>query len=124
MGGMGLSVGFEPLSNARSKARDTVTRVKAVLHELSLTHIPAYATAGVSAIREEETMPETTEVETAPVVSALDTSPFARADDVAALQRQIADPSTIHTTAAARRPRASSSATTVSTASRSAPSTT
>ena len=38
----GLSVGFKPVENAWNKTRDTVTRVRAALSELSLTHMPAY----------------------------------------------------------------------------------
>ena len=49
----GLSVGFKPVENAWNKTRDTVTRVRAALSELSLTHMPAYPTAEVAAIREE-----------------------------------------------------------------------
>jgi HK97 family phage prohead protease len=86
LGGMGLSVGFQPVSNAKTPG--LITRMKAALHELSLTHLPAYATAGVSSIREEETMPETTEVETA-VVPAPDTREFVTRDALAAVERQI-----------------------------------
>ena len=57
----GLSVGFKPVENAWNKTRDTVTRVRAALSELSLTHMPAYPTAAVAAIREEtEEMSEAT----------------------------------------------------------------
>jgi len=65
----GLSVGFTPVKSAWNKARTSVRHTAARLAETSLTHMPAYATAGVSAIREEEPMEETTTVET-PVVSA------------------------------------------------------
>ena len=54
----GLSVGFTPLQDAWTRSKDAVTRVKAHLGELSLTHQPAYSTAAVSNIREENTMPE------------------------------------------------------------------
>jgi HK97 family phage prohead protease len=65
----GLSVGFQPVTDAWNKAKTAVTRVKASALEVSLTHMPAYATAGVSAIREESPM-ETTETVDTPVVSA------------------------------------------------------
>jgi HK97 family phage prohead protease len=83
----GLSVGFHPVTNAKTPG--LVTRMKAALHELSLTHMPAYATAGVGAVREEETMPETTEVETAVVPAAPDTREFVTRDALAAIERQI-----------------------------------
>lgn len=86
MGGMGLSVGFTPLEDDTTQ-RGMVTRVRAALRELSLTHMPAYATAGVGAIREEEPLMETTTSEDTPVVPSDD---YARAADVAVLQRQIA----------------------------------
>jgi HK97 family phage prohead protease len=50
----GLSVGFQPIKSAWSKTRDAVQHLSAGLLEVSLTPYPAYATAGVSAIREEE----------------------------------------------------------------------
>jgi len=65
----GLSVGFQPVTDAWNKAKTAVTRVKAAALEVSLTHMPAYSTAGVSAIREEQPM-ETTETVDTPVVSA------------------------------------------------------
>ena len=49
----GLSVGFLPLQSRWNEARDAVTRIQAGLRELSVTPWPAYATAGVSTIREE-----------------------------------------------------------------------
>ena len=56
----GLSVGFQPIKSAWTKTRDAVQHMSAGLLEVSLTPYPAYATAGVSAIREEgETMTET-----------------------------------------------------------------
>jgi len=61
----GLSVGFNPVKSIMSKARDAIQHTAANLLEVSLTPYPAYSTAGVSAIREEEegatTMLETTE---------------------------------------------------------------
>jgi uncharacterized protein len=50
----GLSVGFNPIKSVMSKARDAIEHTAANLLEVSLTPYPAYATAGVSAIREEE----------------------------------------------------------------------
>ena len=50
----GLSVGFISARSAMSKARDMITHTAANLLEVSLTPYPAYATAGVSSIREEE----------------------------------------------------------------------
>lgn len=67
----GLSVGFTPSESVWNKARTIVKHARAALAEVSVTHMPAYATAGVSAIREEESMSvETVEVETAPAASA------------------------------------------------------
>jgi HK97 family phage prohead protease len=67
----GLSVGFNPSESVWNKARTIVKHTRAALAEVSVTHLPAYATAGVSAIREEESMSvETVEVETAPAASA------------------------------------------------------
>lgn len=50
----GLSVGFNPLKSVMSKARDAIQHTAANLLEVSLTPYPAYSTAGVSSIREEE----------------------------------------------------------------------
>jgi HK97 family phage prohead protease len=50
----GLSVGFISARSAMSKARDVITHTAANLLEVSLTPYPAYATAGVSSIRENE----------------------------------------------------------------------
>jgi HK97 family phage prohead protease len=50
----GLSVGFMSAKNVMTKARDAITHTAASLLEVSLTPYPAYATAGVSAIRENE----------------------------------------------------------------------
>jgi HK97 family phage prohead protease len=58
----GLSVGFNPLKSVMSKARDAITHTAANLLEVSLTPYPAYSSAGVSSIREEE--PEEEEGET------------------------------------------------------------
>ena len=65
----GLSVGFQPIKSAWAKTRDKVQHETARLLEVSLTPYPAYATAGVSDIREEgETMSES--MDTAPEVQA------------------------------------------------------
>jgi HK97 family phage prohead protease len=50
----GLSVGFNPVTSAWNRAKDAIQHTAANLLEVSLTPYPAYATAGVSAIREEE----------------------------------------------------------------------
>jgi HK97 family phage prohead protease len=55
----GLSVGFIAAKSAMSKTRDAITHTVANLVEVSLTPYPAYATAGVSSIREEEEEGET-----------------------------------------------------------------
>ena len=57
----GLSVGFNPLKSVMNKTRDAIQHTAANLLEVSLTPYPAYSTAGVSSIREEEgeTMSET-----------------------------------------------------------------
>ena len=67
----GLSVGFTPTKSVWSKAKDAVTHMAAALAEVSITHMPAYPTAGVSVIREESEMSvETVEVDAATAVSA------------------------------------------------------
>lgn len=63
----GLSVGFIPTDSVWDKARTKVRHVLAQLAETSLTPNPAYATAGVSVVREETPMSETTMVETTEV---------------------------------------------------------
>ena len=57
----GLSVGFNPIKSAMNRAKDAIQHTTANLLEVSLTPYPAYATAGVSSIREDEgdTMSET-----------------------------------------------------------------
>lgn len=67
----GLSVGFQPAKSVWNRTKTTVQHTAARMLEGSLTHMPAYATAGVSVVREESTMTETTAVET-PVVPAED----------------------------------------------------
>lgn len=64
----GLSVGFQPRQSTWDKARTKVKHLAASLLETSLTHMPAYPTAGLSAIREEGVpMSETLTVETTEV---------------------------------------------------------
>jgi HK97 family phage prohead protease len=65
----GLSVGFAPVESVWNKAKTAVRHTRARLLEVSQTHMPAYANAGVSAIREEVPMSETMDTPTAEVVS-------------------------------------------------------
>lgn len=67
----GLSVGFNPIKSAWTRARDAVQHQAATIMEVSLTHMPAYANAGVGAIREEDqTMSETMDtIEAGPMAS-------------------------------------------------------
>ncbi len=67
----GLSVGFLPGKSVWNRTKTAVQHTAARMLEGSLTHMPAYATAGVRSVREETPMTETTEVET-PVVPAPD----------------------------------------------------
>ena len=56
----GLSVGFSPVESVWNKAKTAVRHTRARLLEVSQTHMPAYANAGVSEVREEgETMSDT-----------------------------------------------------------------
>lgn len=64
----GLSVGFIPTKSVWNRAKTAVQHVAASLAEVSATHQPAYATAGVSAIREEVPMSVET-IEETPTVS-------------------------------------------------------
>lgn len=50
----GLSVGFEPQDSVWNRAKTVVKHTAAKLFELSLTPYPAYADAGISAVREDE----------------------------------------------------------------------
>jgi len=59
----GLSVGFQPTQSKWNRAKSAVQHLRAALAEVSVTHMPAYATAGVSAIREGEIMSEVIEAE-------------------------------------------------------------
>jgi HK97 family phage prohead protease len=66
----GLSVGFMPTKSVWNRAKTAVQHMAASLMETSITHMPAYPTAGVTAIREEEMSVETVEVDAAPAVTA------------------------------------------------------
>lgn len=81
----GLSVGFNPIKSAYNRAKTSVVHTAAALAEVSLTHQPAYSTAGVSTIREEHMSVETIE-EATPVVT-VDTE--AR-EAIAAVRRELA----------------------------------
>jgi HK97 family phage prohead protease len=67
----GLSVGFSPVESVWNRAKTAVQHTRARLLEVSQTHMPAYANAGVSAIREENPMSETVTTD-ATEVSAVD----------------------------------------------------
>ena len=67
----GLSVGFSPIESKRNKGSNSIVYTKAALAEVSLTHQPAYSSAGVGSIREEEgTMSTETVEDTAAAVVA------------------------------------------------------
>ena len=54
----GLSIGFQPLKSSWNRAKTAVTHTAAQVFETSLTPMPAYPTAGIASVREEETMSE------------------------------------------------------------------
>lgn len=54
----GLSIGFQPLKSTWNRAKTAVTHTAAQVFETSLTPMPAYPTAGIASVREEETMSE------------------------------------------------------------------
>jgi HK97 family phage prohead protease len=88
----GLSVGFENITDKWNLTRDAVTRVKANVFEVAITHQPAYATAGVSEVREgEKPMSDT---DTTPEAVQDDGPKFATADEVQALRERVATIST------------------------------
>jgi HK97 family phage prohead protease len=92
----GLSVGFNPVMSTWNKAKTAVTHTRALLAEVSLTHQPAYATAGVSSIREEDTMSVETVEEVAPPATVIDQE--AR-EAIAAVRREIStvtSPAPVH----------------------------
>ena len=66
----GLSVGFAPLESKRTQGKNAIVYTKASLAEVSLTHQPAYSSAGVGSIREEEAMSVETVEDAAPAVVA------------------------------------------------------
>lgn len=59
----GLSIGFQPIKSTWNRAKTAVKHETARLLETSLTHMPAYPTAGIASVREEETMSEVIEAE-------------------------------------------------------------
>ena len=65
----GLSVAFAPVESTRAQGKSSIVYTKAILAEVSLTHQPAYSTAGVGAIREEQMITTTVE-DAAPAVVA------------------------------------------------------
>lgn len=65
----GLSVGFAPLESKRTQGKNSIVYTKAALAEVSLTHQPAYSSAGVGSIREDHMSVETVE-DAAPAVVA------------------------------------------------------
>ena len=83
----GLSVGFTPVKSVWNRTKDAVTHMAAQLAEVSVTHMPAYPTAGVSAIREDEVMSVETHEEAAPVVSA----DIEAREAIADVRREMAD---------------------------------
>jgi HK97 family phage prohead protease len=66
----GLSVGFAPLESKRTQGKNAIVYTKAALAEVSLTHQPAYSSAGVGSIREEDAMSVETVEDAAPAVVA------------------------------------------------------
>lgn len=46
-----LSIGFQPIRNKWSPKRDTVERLEAKLHEISVVDFPAYSNALISGVR-------------------------------------------------------------------------
>lgn len=85
----GLSVGFAPVESAWNKAKTSVQHTRARLLEVSQTHQPAYANAGVSEIREENPMSDTVTTDAAEV-SAVDVETREKvsvlADQIAAIE--------------------------------------
>lgn len=85
----GLSVGFRPIEDAWNRTRDAVTRVRAALGELSVTHMPAYPDAALTTIREEPAMSDT-DTMTAPDTDNPAPVEYATREDVIALRDRIA----------------------------------
>jgi HK97 family phage prohead protease len=84
----GLSVGFDSITQKWNRTRDAVTHTKANVFEVALTHMPAYANAGVSAVREGNNAMSDTDTIEAPSVD--DGPKFATADEVQALRERVA----------------------------------
>ena len=76
----GLSVAFAPVESTRAQGKNSIVYTKAILAEVSLTHQPAYSTAGVGAIREEEM--STMFVEDAAPAAVADVQARAAIDDL------------------------------------------
>jgi HK97 family phage prohead protease len=85
--GIGLSVGFEPRESVWNKTKDFVTHVRAGLGELSLTHMPAYASAGVTTTREETPMSDTDTMTAPDKAAAVE---YATRDDLLSIRERIA----------------------------------
>jgi len=49
----GLSIGFQPIESKWNRAKTAVQHLSAKVLETSLTHMPAYPTAGIASVREE-----------------------------------------------------------------------
>ena len=81
----GLSVGFAPIESAWNKTKTAIQHTRAKLLEVSQTHMPAYATAGVSVIREEQ-QPMTEVIEPAAVEAPAD---MEAREQIAALRESI-----------------------------------
>jgi HK97 family phage prohead protease len=80
----GLSVGFNPITMAFNKTKDAVRHTKAALIEVSLTHMPAYPGAAVTAVREETN--EMTEV----IEAEAPTSDMEAREQIAQLRQTVA----------------------------------
>ena len=83
----GLSVGFAPIESKRAKGSNAIIYTKATLAEVSLTHQPAYSTAGVGSIREEE---GTMSVETVEDTAAAVVADIAAREAIDELRREVA----------------------------------
>lgn len=94
----GLSVGFHPLESVWNTAKTHVRHTRAKLLEVSQTHMPAYATAGVSEVREEGAPMSDTVTTEAAEVSAVDVEAREKveriADQLAAIEARayVAEP--------------------------------
>ena len=86
----GLSVGFSPVKDKWNSAKTTVTRQAARLHEVSLTHMPAYQDALVGAVRENPN-PEGNDMSDATEAVTETVAPdYALREDLNAVRDQIA----------------------------------